>query len=78
MEVSWKEAIAYLRHEAVALPEGTPHGVVLLTYQGQPIGFEKNIGNRANNLYPQEWRIKSTHVPEKPDILIMKENTYRQ
>lgn len=78
VEVSWKEAIAYLRHEAVALPDSTPRGVVLLTYQGQPIGFEKNIGNRANNLYPQEWRIKSTHVPEKPDILIMKENTYRQ
>ena len=23
--------------------------------------WEKNIGNRANNLYPQEWKIKSSH-----------------
>jgi hypothetical protein len=29
----------------------------------------KNIGNRANNLYPKEWRIKSTHIPDYPDIL---------
>ncbi len=78
VEVSWEEAIGYLRHEAVALPAGTPRGIVLLTYQGQPIGFEKNIGNRANNLYPQEWRIKSTHIPEKPEILIMKQKPNRQ
>ena len=26
----------------------------------------KNIGNRANNLYPQEWKIKTTHLPEQP------------
>ena len=39
-------------------------------YDGMPIGFEKNIGNRANNLYPQEWRIKSSHVPdEAPAVL---------
>lgn len=78
VEVSWEQAISYLRHEAVSLPADTPRGVVLLTYQGQPIGFEKNIGNRANNLYPQEWRIKSTHVPEKPEILIMKQKPNRQ
>ncbi len=78
VEVSWEEAINYLRHEAVGLPVDTPRGVVLLTYQGHPIGFEKNIGNRANNLYPQEWRIKSTHVPEKPEILIMKQKPNRQ
>lgn len=78
VEVSWEQAISYLRHEAVSLPADTPRGVVLLTYQGQPIGFEKNIGNRANNLYPQEWRIKSTHVPEKPEILIMKQKPNTQ
>jgi hypothetical protein len=42
---------------------------VLLTYQQEPIGFAKNIGNRANNLYPMEWRIKSTHIPEHETIL---------
>ena len=64
MEVDYAEAISYLRKEAVVLPPDTPRGFVVLTYRGTPIGFEKNIGNRANNLYPQEWRIKSTHVPD--------------
>jgi len=43
---------------------------VLLTWQGEPLGFVKNIGNRANNLYPNEWRIRSGYLPEKrPEIL---------
>ena len=69
VEVDYAQAIAYLRKEAVVLPQDTPRGFVVLTYRGVPIGFEKNIGNRANNLYPQEWRIKSTHVPEEKMIL---------
>lgn len=64
VELSYAEAINFLRKEAVTLPEGTPRGFVVVTYLGYPLGMEKNIGNRANNLYPTEWRIKSTHVPE--------------
>ena len=64
VELSYEDAIRYLRKEAVNLPEGTPKGYVLVTYRQIPLGWEKNIGNRANNLYPQEWKIKSTHVPE--------------
>lgn len=51
------EALRYLRCEAVALPENTPRGIVLLTCNGHPLGFAKNIGQRANNLYPKSWRI---------------------
>ena len=40
-------------------------GFVLLTYKDAPLGFVKNIGNRANNLYPQEWRIRSGYLPEE-------------
>ena len=57
-EVSEQQAIAYLRTEALQLPADTPKGYVLITYQGHPLGFVKNIGNRANNLYPTEWRIR--------------------
>ena len=64
VELSYEDAIRYLRKEAVNLPEGTPKGYVLVTYRQKPLGWEKNIGNRANNLYPQEWKIKSSHVPE--------------
>ena len=64
-EVSYEQAIAYLRKEAIALSETAPRGYVLLTYRNIPLGFVKNIGNRANNLYPQEWRIRSGYLPEE-------------
>lgn len=64
-EVTYEQAIAYLRKEAVVLSETSPRGIVLLTYRNIPLGFVKNIGNRANNLYPQEWRIRSGYLPEE-------------
>ncbi len=68
-EVTYEQAIAYLRKEAITLPEA-PRGMVLLTWQKEPLGFVKNIGNRANNLYPNEWRIRSGYLPDKkPEIL---------
>ena len=70
VEVDYQTAIAYLRHEAIVLSSDAPRGIVLLSYKGYPIGFAKNLGNRANNLYPQEWRIKSTHIPEEPMVLL--------
>lgn len=63
-EVSYEQAIAYLRKEALILPPHHPRGYLLLTYLQTPLGFVKNIGNRANNLYPQEWRIRSSYLPE--------------
>ena len=64
-EISYEQAIAYLRKEAISLSETAPRGYVLLTYRSVPLGFVKNIGNRANNLYPQEWRIRSGYLPEE-------------
>ena len=63
VEIDYDTAIAYLRREAIRLPDDSPRGIITLTYRGVDIGQAKNIGNRANNLYPKEWRIKSTHVP---------------
>lgn len=63
-ELSYFDALRYLHREAIVLPEGTPRGFVIVTYRGMPLGFVKNLGNRANNLYPNEWRIRSGHFPE--------------
>ena len=63
-ELSYEQAIAYLRREAIVLPAETPRGIVVVTYHQLPLGLVKNIGTRANNLYPKEWRIKSTHIPK--------------
>jgi len=62
--LTYEQAIAYLRKEAVVLDADVPRGYVLVAYQDVPLGFVKNIGNRANNLYPQEWRIRSGYLPE--------------
>lgn len=70
VELSYENSIRYLRKETVNLPEDTPRGYVLVTYQNIPLGWEKNIGNRANNLYPQEWKIKSSHIPNTNNTII--------
>ncbi|WP_176756903.1 methyltransferase RsmF C-terminal domain-like protein [Prevotella communis] len=65
VELSYPQALAYLRREALTLPSDTPLGIVEVCFMGHPLGLMKNIGNRANNLYPKEWRIKTTHVPQE-------------
>ena len=70
VELSHADALNYLRSQAIALPADTPRGFILVTYRGLPLGFMKNIGNRANNLYPNEWRIKSQYNPEEEPHII--------
>ena len=57
VELEREKALAYLHREALLFADA-PKGYLLLTYKGTPVGFVKNIGNRANNLYPSEWRIR--------------------
>ncbi len=57
VELSYDEALNYLRGEALVL-ENQPTGYLLMQYRGVPLGFVKNIGNRCNNMYPNEWRIR--------------------
>jgi NOL1/NOP2/fmu family ribosome biogenesis protein len=59
VELNYEQAIAYLRHEALQLPNDAPRGYVIVTYASHPLGFVNNLGNRANNLYPAEWRIRN-------------------
>ena len=70
VDLSYQDALRYLRGEALVLPADTPRGIVTVTYRGIPLGPAKNIGSRANNLYPKPWRIKSTHLPSEPPIII--------
>jgi len=57
VEVDYKTAISFLKKEAIQLPD-TSRGYLLVCYKGQALGWVKNVGNRCNNLYPQEWRIR--------------------
>ena len=68
--LTYHQAIAYLRHEALVLPEETPRGLVTVCFQDHPLGLVKNIGSRANNLYPKEWKIKTTHIPNDYEAIL--------
>ena len=69
-ELTYQQAMAYLRREALVLPPDTPRGLVEVCFQGHPLGLVKNIGTRANNLYPKEWRIKTTHIPTDYETIL--------
>lgn len=64
VELDYKAAVSYLRKEVLTLSPEVPKGFVLVTFCGLPLGFVKNIGSRANNLYPQEWKIRSSHLTD--------------
>ena len=69
-ELSYTDALNYLRKEAITINSNVPTGLVIVTYRNKPLGFVKNIGNRANNLYPQEWKIKTSHLPDHDTYII--------
>lgn len=54
-----EQALNYLRREALTPPTSLPKGWIRVTYEGLTLGWVKNIGNRANNLFPQEWKIRT-------------------
>ena len=70
VDIDYQQAIAYLRKENITLPDYTEKGFVAVRFNGAVLGFMKNIGNRANNLYPQEWKIRSSHTPDEYDKII--------
>jgi len=49
-------ALSFLHRDALRLPDA-PLGYLTLTYEGLPLGFVKNLGNRCNNLHPSSRRI---------------------
>ncbi len=56
-ETSLSQALRYLRKEDI--PGSGPTGQwSLVTYRGISLGWGKNLGNRFNNYYPKEWRIR--------------------
>ena len=69
-EVNNQQAMAYLRHEAITLGADVPRGMVGICFEGHLLGLAKNIGNRANNLYPKEWKIRTTYIPNEYETIL--------
>ena len=70
VELTYQQAVSYLRRESLTLSPDAPRGLVEVCFLGHPLGTVKNLGSRANNLYPKEWRIKSTYVPQAYEPVI--------
>lgn len=57
VEISKEEAIKFLQKKDLSiLPDIKSWG--LITYKNQPLGWVKKVGNRLNNYYPKEYRIR--------------------
>ena len=59
VELTLEQARQYLHRQALILPADIQQGFVIVTYKKHPLGFMKNLGERANNLYPKNWVIRN-------------------
>ena len=59
-EVDRAVALRFLARENITPLPSWKQGYVLLCYKGLGLGFVNNLGNRCNNLYPQERRIRKS------------------
>lgn len=56
-EVERNDALAFLRKQDIEI-HAAQKGWVVVSYQNTPLGLVKSLGNRSNNYYPKEWRIR--------------------
>jgi NOL1/NOP2/fmu family ribosome biogenesis protein len=64
VELELKDALLFQKKDEIRI-DSSAKGWMLVQYQNVPLGFVKNLGNRANNYFPKEWRIRMT-LPELP------------
>lgn len=62
VELNLRDALLFQKKDEIRI-DSTVKGWLLVQYQGVPLGFVKNLGNRANNYFPKEWRIRMA-LPE--------------
>lgn len=66
VELTEQQVIPYLSREAISISTEISVGIKLVHYKRIPLGFIKHLGNRSNNMYPQEWRIRhSSKIQEE-------------
>ncbi|MCQ2329009.1 MAG: rRNA cytosine-C5-methyltransferase [Paludibacteraceae bacterium] len=57
IDANYDTAMRYLRCEAITAGTGIK-GIMMVRYEGHPLGWVKNVGNRCNNMYPAYWRVR--------------------
>jgi 16S rRNA C967 or C1407 C5-methylase (RsmB/RsmF family)/NOL1/NOP2/fmu family ribosome biogenesis protein len=56
-EINLSESLAFMRRDNFRLTNAEK-GWNIVTYNGVNLGFVNNLGNRVNNYFPAEWRIR--------------------
>jgi 16S rRNA C967 or C1407 C5-methylase (RsmB/RsmF family)/NOL1/NOP2/fmu family ribosome biogenesis protein len=64
IDLDLRDALLFQKKDEIRI-NSAAKGWLLVQYQGVPLGFVKNLGNRANNYFPKEWRIRMA-LPELP------------
>lgn len=57
-ETDNQTALTFLKKEDIPIPDRLSGNWILVCYRGISLGWCKNLGNRLNNYYPKEWRIR--------------------
>jgi 16S rRNA C967 or C1407 C5-methylase (RsmB/RsmF family)/NOL1/NOP2/fmu family ribosome biogenesis protein len=68
-ELTYNQAIAYLRRDNIDDIASNAKGWSLMTYNGYALGWAKLLPNRINNYYPKELRIMSQASSPSPPAL---------
>ncbi len=55
-ELDGKDALRFIAREPLS-PESFPAGWCGITYEGVPLGWVKNLGDRVNGHWPKRWRL---------------------
>ncbi|MEO1448803.1 MAG: rRNA methyltransferase [Bacteroidota bacterium] len=64
LDLEQAEALRFLRRESIGATGA--RGWRLAHFAGQPLGWLKWMGNRSNNYYPQNWRIRMD-IPQETE-----------
>jgi 16S rRNA C967 or C1407 C5-methylase (RsmB/RsmF family)/NOL1/NOP2/fmu family ribosome biogenesis protein len=69
VEVSYEEAVGFLQRNVMQGIRPAGQGWSTVVYRGVPLGFIRDLGNRINNYYPSEWRIRKASFEGEPGII---------
>ncbi len=68
-DIDYNQAIGFLSRVKIEL-DNIPKGWINLRYKDVSLGFINNIGERLNNYYPLDWRIKMDKKNQKDTEII--------
>lgn len=72
-DLTYGDAMAYLSRQPIVLSPSAPRGFVLVSFEHMPLGFVNNLGTRANNLFPSEWKVRNQNWPASSPCILRRQ-----